>query len=349
MISPIGKKEVSKMKILKSKNSLCLSCMKEHKVDIVKINEKEIYKGVEIEFTAIYEYCSNTDEYLETEEMIKVNTLAIKDAYRKKTGLLTSSEIKNLREKYGISQKDLSEILDWGRATITRYENHQIQDRAHDDILRKIDSDPKWFLEILTRAENKLSAKAFSKYYHAVNKEYRKKKNQYLIDSIYAIYANYEKEITGCRKLDLEKVVEVINYLSENVNNLHMVKLMKMLWYSDMLHFRKYGTSITGLAYRTLPMGAVPDDYKLIVSLEGVSFELVCYDTNIGFKFKPTPGFEINKLSTDEINTINQIIKNFGDLNSKQIIDKMHEEDAYKFTQSNCLIPYSYAKQLSIS
>lgn len=50
-----------------------------------------------------------------------------------------------IRDKYEVSQKDFSEVLDWGRATITRYENHQVQDRAHDDVLRTIDSDPKWF------------------------------------------------------------------------------------------------------------------------------------------------------------------------------------------------------------
>jgi DNA-binding transcriptional regulator YiaG len=66
---------------------------------------------------------------------------------------LTSNEIISLREKYGVSQKDLSEILDWGKATITSYENHQVQDRAHDDILRKIDPDPEWFIEMLKRAK----------------------------------------------------------------------------------------------------------------------------------------------------------------------------------------------------
>ncbi len=71
----------------------------------------------------------------------------------KKVGLLTSNEIISLREKYGVSQKDLSEILDWGKATITSYENHQVQDRAHDDILRKIDPDPEWFIEMLKRAK----------------------------------------------------------------------------------------------------------------------------------------------------------------------------------------------------
>lgn len=337
------------MKILKSEVKLCLSCMEEHKVDVVEVVEHERFKGVDVDFVAIYEYCSDADEFLANEEMIRANNLAVKDAYREKTGLLTSREIICLREKYGISQKDLSEILDWGMATITRYENHQVQDRAHDDILRKIDSDPKWFLEILKRAKGKLPQKTFGKYYHSASAQYHNQKNQYLIAAIQALYAEFDdEEKTGSVELNLDKVVEVINYLAQKVMLLHKVKLMKLLWYADILHYKRYRRSITGLAYSALPMGAVPEGYEQIVMLDGVSFDSIMYGENIGYKFKPTPGFEIKGLSADELATIDVIIGELGDLTTQQIIDKMHDEEAYKCTEGYCIIPYSFAEQLSI-
>ena len=337
------------MKILKSEVKLCLSCMEEHKVDVVEVVEHERFKGVDVDFPAIYEHCSDSDEYLENEDMIRANNLAVKDAYREKVGLLTSKEIIGLREKYGVSQKDLSEILDWGMATITRYENHQVQDRAHDDILRKIDADPKWFLEILRRAKGKLPQKTFEKYYQSASVQYHNKKNQYLIAAIQALYAEYNgEEMTGSIELDLDKVVEVINYLAEKVAVLHKVKLMKLLWYADVLHYKRYRRSITGLAYSALPMGAVPEGYEQIVMLDGVSFDSIMYGENIGYKFKPTPGFEVERLSADELATIDTIIGEFGDLTTQQIVDKMHDEKAYKCTESYCIIPYSFAEQLSI-
>jgi hypothetical protein len=64
----------------------------------VKIMETDIFKNEEVSFLAIYEYCSNADEYFETEEMIKVNSLAMKDAYRKKVGLLLYREIIEARK-----------------------------------------------------------------------------------------------------------------------------------------------------------------------------------------------------------------------------------------------------------
>lgn len=337
------------MKIVKREMKQCLICMEEHEVDTIEQMDIENFKDVQISFDSIYEYCSRADEYLETEDMIRANSLAMKDAYRKKMGLLTSSEIVDIRNMFCVSQKDFSEILEWGKATITRYENHQIQDRAHDDILKKISSDPKWFIEMLKRAEDNISKKAFSKYYHEAREQFNKKRNQYLIDSIQAIYADFDDEITtGCVKLNLDKVVEMINYMASKVKSLHKVKLMKMLWYSDFLNFKRYGVAISGLAYRALPMGAVPEGYDQIVILEGVTFDTVYYKENIAYKFKPTPGFEIKKLDKSEFETIDEIISKFGKLNKDEIVDQMHKEDAYKCTGSNCIIPFSFAKRLSI-
>lgn len=334
---------------IRSEKKLCLICMEEHGVDTVEVIDSEIYKNEEVSFTATYDYCSYVDEYLETEEMIKANNLSMKDAYREKVGLLTSSEIINIRKKYGVSQKRFSKILDWGRATITRYENHQVQDRAHDDILRKIDSDPKWFLELLKRAKGRLSDKSFKNYYHNASEQFKKKKNQYLIDSIQAIYADYQdKIITGKAELNLNKVVEMINYLAENIDSLHKVKLMKMLWYTDNLHFKRNGAAISGLIYRPLPMGAVPEGYEQIVLLDGVVFDTVWYGENIACKFKSVPGFRVKELTQTEIETIDKVISLFGDINTDEIVERMHKEEAYIRTKSNCFIPFSFAEKLTI-
>jgi len=68
------------MKVVKSERKICFCCMEEHIVDHVEVLEQYIFKNEEVEYTAIYEYCSNTDEYLEAEGMIRANSLAIIDA-----------------------------------------------------------------------------------------------------------------------------------------------------------------------------------------------------------------------------------------------------------------------------
>ena len=338
------------MNIISNEKKLCLICMQEHEVQTVVLEETEDYKGLEVSFVATYEYCIHADEYLETEDMIKANNLAMKDAYREKNGLLTSNDIIALRDKYDVSQKDFSEILDWGGATITRYENHQVQDRAHDDVLRKIDSDPKWFLQMLTRAKGSVSDKAYGKSLKAANKEFRRMKNRYLMDSIQALYANFVEEImTGGVALNLDKVIEIINYFALKVPSLHKVKLMKMLWYGDNLSYKRRGKSITGLVYNALPMGAVPEGYEQILDLDGIEFETVIYDFDrIGYRFHPVEGFQIKSLTSEEIEILDVVIVEVGHLNSQEIIDKMHDEEAYKCTDRNCIIPFSHAEKLSI-
>lgn len=340
------------MKIIKREKKLCLSCMEEHEVKIVILEDKEIFKEEEVLFNASYEYCDHTEEFLENEEMIRANNLAMKDSYRETVGLLTSREIIGIREKYSVSQKDFAEILGWGGATITRYENYQVQSSSHDDVLRKIDSDPQWFLKMLNRARGKISDRAYNKYYKEVNIEFGKLKNNYLIDSIQALYANLTDDIiTGGVELNLNKVIESINYYASRVSILHKVKLMKMLWYEDNVSYKRRGKSITGLVYKALPMGAVPIGYEQILNLEGIEYETVVYDDyeNIAYRFQPAEGFKVNEITKEELEILDTVIAEVGHLNSQEIIDKMHEEDAYKCTEKNCIISFSYSKDLSVN
>lgn len=64
------------MKILKKEYKLCLICMEEHEVQTVEIEESDINE--DFSFLAVYEYCGRADELLETEEMIRKNSNALK-------------------------------------------------------------------------------------------------------------------------------------------------------------------------------------------------------------------------------------------------------------------------------
>ncbi|NSW90477.1 MAG: DUF4065 domain-containing protein [Firmicutes bacterium] len=56
----------------------------------------------------------------------------------------------------------------------------------------------------------------------------------------------------------------------------------------------------------------------------------------------------VRELNSEEIKIIDEIIDKFGKLTTDEIINVIHEEDAYKCTKSNCIIKYSFANQLSI-
>lgn len=339
------------MQILKTQNKLCLSCMEEHEVQEVAVPEENVFNGREVHYIATYEYCSYAEEYTQTEEMIRKNDIAFKDSYRKQMKLLTSDEIIAIRSMYGVSQKDFAIILGWGQATITRYENYQVQDTTHDDVLRKIKEDPKWFLKLLIRSQENLSTKAYEKYNRIANALIKSKKNEFLKDFIEMQYIDImgNEQLTGGTLLNLDKVVAAVNIFALRVQNLYKVKLMKYLWYADFLNYKRTGKSITGMAYKALPMGAVPEAHEVIISLENIHFEEVLINGNTAYKFEYVPSVNVQELTASELDVIDEVITRFGEMNTQDIINTMHDEVAYKETAPNEYIVYKYAHELSIA
>ncbi len=326
--------------------------MKYHNIILTELEETNIFKEEEVCYPAQYFYCAPADEYYAEETQIAQNDISMKNAYRLKTGLLTSDEIIAIRQKYDISQSDLALLLGWGEKTITRYEGHQVQDVAHDSILRKIDSDPDWYLELLDSYADKHSLSSFAKYRETALSLFERQKDEYMKKSIYSLYAKYPvlSDFNGYTKLNIDKVVEVIRYFSNSrkIKSLYKVKLMKLLWYSDALSYKLTNHTLTGLVYKALPMGAFPVAGDLIIELCGVNYEEVDFSEDIGLRFINDGNDKYADLSPDEISVLDIIIKRFGDYSKNEIVESMHSEDAYKETTLNEVISFNYAKSLSL-
>ena len=166
--------------------------MEEHEVKTVLVREYTTFKNVKVMYDASYLYCDIVDELYMDEQQMQENDIKLKDAYRREEGLLTSTQIIGIREKYNISQRDLCILLGWGGKTITRYESHQVQDKAHDTILKKIDQDPEWFLALLSDAKNNLPMEFYQKYHSAAINLYEEDQDAYLRKAIQASYAKFQ-------------------------------------------------------------------------------------------------------------------------------------------------------------
>lgn len=340
------------MKVINKVKKLCLCCMTEHEVQTVEICDNITFKGKIVGYNAIYEYCELADEYYVNEDMISKNDLAMKNAYREENNLLTTDKIINIRKKYALSQKDLACLLGWGEKTITRYEGHQVQDMAHDTVLRKIGDDPEWFFELLELGKDNISNETYKKTKLAILKEYQVKQDEYLRKSIQAQYIIYQdnKEFNGNTNLNFNKLVEVINYYanSKRVTNLYKVKLMKLLWYADFLAYKRYNCSITGLIYKAMPMGALPIAHKSIINLKGINYEEIEFKEGTGYKFLKSNNIRYDYLSHNDELVLDCVIEILGDSSTEEIVNKMHDEVAYKETKKDEIISYKYAKYLSI-
>lgn len=340
------------MKIIKSEKQLCPCCMEEHEVKTVLVPECSTFKNTKLDYEASYLFCDVAEELYMDEKQMRVNDVRMKDAYREKEGLLTSKQICEIRAKYGISQSDLCFLLGWGGKTITRYESHQVQDRAHDTILKKIGQDPEWFLSLLNNAKTDLPKEFYNKYLSAATLLYAEDRDLYLRKAIKASYAKFRgnRMIQGNTELSLDKVVDVIRYFASSikVTNLYKVKLMKLMWYSDALAYKTRGFAITGLAYRALPMGAVPEEHDAIIDLKNVPCEEVEIGEVNSYYFHLSEKQEFKALTEEEKAYLDIVIDNFGNMTKKEIVEHMHKEQAYIETTPKEIIEFSYAESLSI-
>ncbi|MBQ8402052.1 MAG: SocA family protein, partial [Clostridia bacterium] len=182
---------------------------------------------------------------------------------------------------------------------------------------------------------------------------FHQNQDMYLRKSIHARYAKFNGTVSHCGgvKLNIDKVVDTIRYLSNSADviNLFKVKLMKLLWYIDILSYKRRGVSVTGLAYKALPLGAVPIAHDLIMDLHGIHYEEVDFEESTGYHFLADNKNVYTALSAEDIAIIDDIIRYFGKESKENIVQHMHGERAYIETASYDIIQYGYAADLSIS
>lgn len=340
------------MKVMHEAYQVCACCMEEHAVKTVSMPEKATFKNVPVEYEATYFYCDLAEELYMDEVQMKRNDMAMKDAYRQAQGLLSSQEIIAIRAKYGISQSDLCTLLGWGAKTITRYESHQVQDRAHDTILKKLDKDPEWFLTLLEMAKGSLSEESYKKYFDMATILYENDQDAYLKKSIAARYARFQKNLMlhGNVQLSLDKVVDMIRYFaaSSEVTSLYKVKLMKLMWYADALSYKMRGHAITGLIYQALPMGAVPIGHDFIINLKNVPCEEFDMGETNAYRFTLSEQTEYPFLTPEDRKILDIVIAKLGKMSKREIVDFMHKEQAYIETAPRDMIQFKYAESLQI-
>ena len=162
-------------------------------------------------------------------------------------------------------------------------------------------------------------------------------------------YVSYEEpsDSNGFVTLNIDKIEAAISYIAESVTDLYKVKLMKMLWYADALSFKTRGFAITGMVYRHYDMGALPIGHYSLMNLENLNIqEEESYNYDSVFHIYPTKGMDYDVLTAEEKAVLDAVIKKFMDYKTKEIVEYMHKERAYKETGSGDIIPFSIAKHI---
>lgn len=331
----------------------CPICDNVHFLEKRKRETQGVVKGEIVDYEEIFYTCPASNE--EENEFVPAavmdqNLLRARDSYRKIKGLLTSNEIAEIRNFYELTQSEFSNLLGWGDVTVTRYESKNIQDETYDNLMRMARENPLFTLQSLEKHKAKFTEDKYRKIRSKVVKRVEDLGIQYLkiqeINSIYAKY-NEESDYNGYKLLDLNKLASVIGYFANFSSYLYKVKLMKLLWYADAVHFKRYGRSITGLVYRHMPYGALPLGYDEIIHLPTVKVQEEITHDDISYKILPNAEVNISNFTLEELNVLEMITSKFKDYRAKEIVDYMHQEKVYKETEPYHIISFELAKVLN--
>ena len=157
--------------------------------------------------------------------------------------------------------------------------------------------------------------------------------------------------------IPLPKLKAIIRYFCAytDARFLGKVKLMKLFYFLDFLHVKKYGTPVTYDRYVNLEHGPIPSSILNLVN-EAISDpdRSILSDT---IRCETPDHFNMNRIvstrtfseqdedyfSPSELEVLRQVCQRFGDKNTKHIEDAAHNEAPWKETRQLDEIPYSLA------
>ncbi|MBI4621577.1 MAG: DUF4065 domain-containing protein [Desulfobacterales bacterium] len=327
---------------------ICPICDKKSRAKLIKKKEAMNVRGerINVEYEVFKCYACG-EEYIDTETEYEpfVYAYAI---YRKKHNMLHPQEIKEIRRKYGLTQSELGGLLGWGGATLSRYENGALQDKAHDNQLKLL-REPRNMLKMITENLDALREQRRNQLLTNIKKL---AKDEYPIKRFLKEWGT-EREISvysGYKSFDLDKLINCILYFCKD--GLLKTVINKYLFYADFQHFKEYQTSITGARYVHLTYGPVPMNYDIylatLVNEREIDVNEVFYEGKdfVGEEYKAIEAPILTLFSDSELKILATVKEHFKGYSAKAISDFSHEEKGYQETTKGQPISYEYAETL---
>ena len=330
----------------------CPYCNSEQEYYIDKRIFKE-YKGVDVNVEENVPICKKCGNELVINNIEDENLKRIYNKYREIKNIITPSEIKNLRNKYDISQRELTAILDFGKMTINRYENGSLPSKSQSDYLRLIANDPKEFFNKVKEAfaAHRISQKTFSKIENIINEQYDYDNNYELKKYIESELKTSPNIFNGFKVLDLEKLQNLISYIASKTK-LYLTSLNKYLWFIDMISYNKRAVSITGLTYVHEQYGPVIINrkYEEISKLDEKykREDKENNDGSIKSVITSNENYDLSAFTKEEIKIIDYVINMLSNKTVKEISNLSHKESGWKDTDRYEKISFEYADNLNI-
>ena len=286
-------------------------------------------KGKTIEFDECYMIDPATGEEVFDRNIEIENDIRLYDIYKKQMNLLTSTEIKSIRKKYDMNQKEFALAIGVGEITIHRFENGSIQTESVDSIIR-LSEDPDIMYNLLNKNQASLSDSEFSCFLKKVN-ILKKLKHHKIANLNINDYVNLNFETESINNVTNQLIIEY-NSQIDNVSKKYGIKdncgaaeyitplkLQKLLYYTQGMALRIYNkpafiNDITAWQYGPV----VEEVYQQYKGRNPISAPKTDYEVCDGLK-----------------KIIELVVSSYGQIEAGSLIDLTHDEDPW-INSVNC-------------
>jgi DNA-binding XRE family transcriptional regulator len=155
------------------------------------------------------------------------------------------------------------------------------------------------------------------------------------------IIPNYEKY--------KEMILAYLRVAGHNIDGkIPKTKLAKLLYLADFAWFYEHLESMSGMKYRKIEFGPVPDMYfRALAELEdeGLIFIERKGDAILIGESEAAKRNKLSSITSNEKKLIKQIAKKWKEKKTKEIVKFTHEQLPYSICENNEIIPYSLITQ----
>jgi uncharacterized phage-associated protein/DNA-binding transcriptional regulator YiaG len=303
----------------------------------------EKFRKEEFSFTYHHYVCQVTGQSFTTDELDNVNVNQVYSQYRQKHQIMFPEQIQQLRERYQLSAARMSLLLDFGPNQYRSYEDGEIPSDSNAAHLR-LARNPRTFREMVRAKKDKLRPIEFAKLEdHLLALIQQDEENFFTSDQPFLSPTlrnprAIPDEYTGYTVPNQEKFAEMVLYFFEHCQHLYLVRLNKLLFYADFLHYKSTGRSLSGYRYQAISYGPVPERYEMHFGLL-VDEKLLTrsidperknsYNGQSIVNYSPTRSARREVFSSAEWATLETICEQLGRKSRETIVQLSHEEDAW--------------------
>lgn len=295
-----------------------------------------------------YYVCEDTGEQFTTTAQDTLQFNDLYSQYRIKHGIPFPDEIKAIRQRYGLNYSQISKILGFGANQYAKYEGGEVPSESNGKMIATI-RNKDVMLGLLKSCKDIFQKSEYEKILTSIILSEDQEDQSSPLQKI--IYGGCQRSIlNGYGEQNIAKLFDMVKYIINVHGEIFPTKLNKLMFYSDFCNYRKTGQSISGLQYRALNFGPVPEHYATIYdNIPDLEKKLIEAHGMVSTLFTCSSYSNFDALSSSEKETIDYVVGKLKTFNVSNIIEASHKEKGWIDNfDYHCYIPYDTAFDISL-